>query len=885
MPGMGNAIDDTIRGMRLLYRIYKIRLSTAIFISLPLLLLMFWFVAAALHDFHNFKKTVCPEAELTRKTLQFFINAHFLKSVVLLTSSEVPSSSNIPEFRITIPRKSYQQLVSNLPWSSRKDSVKGTLSFEHFPIGSAEPGTERKVKLRFRGDNSFHWFYEKKSWRVITKKNERIAGVRKFNLINPPFHYSPIIDGISYRMADELGLISPDYFPVRVHVNGKYTGLHCYLDQVDETLLRRRGRMPGSIYSGDGAPPMENGVSSLWYNPDTWVKAGSRNRERKDDRRDINHFIHSIHKGGPGDFYRFFRSTCDYGKFYSYWAIDTIFGSPHHDDNHNHKLYVDPFTGLFEPVEWDVRMWVHFEHKEWVTPPLLKKVILNPVLESERDQVCYDLIQSRFTAKKIDGSVDQIERLITPELAADRLRDNAVMPEFISRRQWVSVPFLMISYLKKIQLLKSRFAERLKFLEERFKDSRLTYSVHRIDDDHFNLRISVSGNSGVEISSISDGVSGKPLPVVLDLGLDAGISEQDPLVFAGPQFPGSGIRIYPGRKIVRNTSVHAQTYPGLFQIIPHPLSYSFICKSSTGKIRFNPRNIITGSSVEAVQCSEVALGEAQDSVHPWSLYSLLNIPQKTVTLSGNIDIRNDTFYDSRTKVIVQEGTVFSLSEGCSIYFSGGIEALGTAVRPIIFRATGRPWGSLIVRGRESAGSVLEHCRISNGSHAEDTLAEYPGMVNFHAVENFRISGCIFDSSSGDDALHVAYGKGLVKHCEFKNSAMDAFDGDMADVRIEGCGITESGNDGIDFMHSVFTVESTSIANSRDKGISVGEKSHGNLSGTLIENCRTGIASKDDSLVRMTGTTIRNCLKNTFSYVKNPAYSRKGKIISEENREL
>ena len=43
----------------------------------------------------------------------------------------------------------------------------------------------RRVDVRYRGDNVYHWGYFKKSWRVKTKKGTLYDGMRRFNLIAP----------------------------------------------------------------------------------------------------------------------------------------------------------------------------------------------------------------------------------------------------------------------------------------------------------------------------------------------------------------------------------------------------------------------------------------------------------------------------------------------------------------------------------------------------------------------------------------------------------------------------------------------------------------------------------------------------------------------------
>ena len=104
---------------------------------------------------------------------------------------------------------------------------------------------------------------------------------KKFNLLNPP-SITSFRDIITYSLSKELGLLAPDFYPIRLFINSTYMGLYLYLSQVDESLLRKHKRMPGSIYHGDiGSPINQDGYYDLWFNSRHWIKKPQEIQNKK----------------------------------------------------------------------------------------------------------------------------------------------------------------------------------------------------------------------------------------------------------------------------------------------------------------------------------------------------------------------------------------------------------------------------------------------------------------------------------------------------------------------------------------------------------------------------------------------------------------------------
>ena len=276
----------------------------------------------------------------------FFTRQHIRREAVSLSASELPENSSLPSFRIYSAEQSLASLNENLPESGKKQYRQAHLSVD-------VPEFSSKIKFRYRGNIPLHWLNAKKSLRIRLPDFSNYRGLQRFNLVNPTT-IETLTDWLSYDMSREIGLLTPAYFPARVFLNNEYNGLHFFLGQADESLLRTNGRMPGNIYAGDNFS-LENpfgaelGINTrvfvddtsqslMWTDYRLWEKSAHRNAEAAADHRDIEKFVSIVKQSDPLSFMREFNRYFDADKYFGFWSLDTIVGSFHHDLYHNQKM-------------------------------------------------------------------------------------------------------------------------------------------------------------------------------------------------------------------------------------------------------------------------------------------------------------------------------------------------------------------------------------------------------------------------------------------------------------------------------------------------------------------------------------------------------------------
>ena len=289
--------------------LYRIPMRWALLISLPLIVWILFLVLGSLSSYHSSarKRGALDNAvPFSVEIARFFLRDQLNRFRLKIRSPLMPQESALPLVELRISADSLKQLNSQLPASGKSQYYPAFLNWE---------GRLHRVKARYVGDNYWHWLYPQKSWRIKAGKSQPINGAREFNLKNPKTRIA-FNEAIAMDCAWDVGLIAPRVFPVRLILNGRYSGVYLWQDSVDETVLRRRGRRQGSLYSGDGAPPdATTGVSTLWRDQTRWEKAVWKSPDAEMDRGDIRHLIEQVSERSLTNFYGFAKKHLQMDRY------------------------------------------------------------------------------------------------------------------------------------------------------------------------------------------------------------------------------------------------------------------------------------------------------------------------------------------------------------------------------------------------------------------------------------------------------------------------------------------------------------------------------------------------------------------------------------------
>lgn len=830
----------------------------------------------AIKKFYQYKHISHTDMVLNYQSFILFFQNVLLRDCIKLSTSFPNKDSKLDTFEFFVKGKDLDKLNANLPVSG-EEYVKAELKIND--------ENKQKIRLKYRGDSFWHWLYDQKSLRVNLKNNNFYNNENKFNLVNMP-HADGYYDMLVFDLARQSGIIAPDSYPVRIFINNVYMGVYMFLTKMDETLIRKLRRMPGSIYEGDMgyAPDNENGVNQLWFDPKYWKKISSRNEQENENKDDINLFINAINQYSDKDFYEFFNTYINKNKFYSYFAIDTIFGIFHHDFFHNHKIYFDPYSGKFEPIEWNPVLrsqngeleWypkektIHgesLETKDVSVYPFLNKVKLNPILEAERDKKTYDLLGSKnYQVENVISQLELYKANFFPDLQKDIYRDDARYFRGVSL-QYIAVPFTMDYLNDLLEMFKGFIKKRYLFLDNLYNNTQVVASL---DLSNKMIQFKIDGNSPIIINFgkiIKNGY------IYKDLNLNKILDDGDVLINSIEEI------LYPGRKVVPLPDDEKPWYGYIYgdtKIINTPLYYTFPFDGEIDISNLEIFNYITKHNVQVKHEDFEINNDESDSIHPWLLPSY---EEKSVNLSGAIAVKEDLIFDEYTAVNIDPGTIFSIYPDKSIFIYGKLNAIGTKENPIKFIAyeKDKPWGAFILQGEKANESKMDFVEFDEGSIANRNLIYYSGQFNIHDVDNFIVSNCkVSRNFVGDDNMHIAYGSGVVDGCVFDNSNSDALDIDIADVTVKKSVFINSGNDLLDLMTSQLKVTNNIFINGGDKCISTGEATNGDYENNFFDSCNIAIQVKDNSEVDFGENLIMNSKEVAINlYHKNFMYEEGG----------
>ncbi|MEA2019909.1 MAG: CotH kinase family protein [Campylobacterota bacterium] len=821
----------------LIFYAFKFSKNITIFTLLLIAIVSLSFVADAYINYYKYKEMTYKDMPLTKDIFKYFFNQSIKSENIKLTAPELKRDNNIESFYLMVDKKDLELLNSDLPLSGIENYVDARLK--------VNDGKSSKVKIRYRGGSAWNWRYDRKSIKIKFKSDNSYNMMKTINF-SVLYSQDMFIEPITQKVAKKMGALAPEVKTVRMFINGEYVGLYLYLDQVDESFLRKNKLMPGSIYDGDYSLKEKwssyigkDGIAKLWFDSKIWDKKAARNAEQKKITEDIELLIDAVNNYDDKAFYDF-ASTYLSSQYYTYLALDVLWGTHHHDYFHNHKIYFDPYKGKYTAISWDVRFWKSNKNKDNSYYPLIERIGLNPLLEFKRDKELYRLLKT-VNIEYINKLMSEEKNKFMDSYLADKKRKKiSIDTRLFPWKETFNPPQLTVATKDTLDNIFKTYSNNLKirieFLHKMLEDVSVNYKITKYKDN-VKILFAVDGNS----------------PVILKY---------------------KNIMLYPARNIVNKNALNLDTVRyGKTHLQNRSQFYTLTIKNEdfNEEIFQSGTNAITNKNVIFKKVDNIKV-KATDSIHP----DKLSKPNyKTKILKGTIKVTKTLQYDKYTNVIIKPNTTFIISPNQSIYFYGKVTAIGTKNKPIKFVALDdkKPWGLVAVQGKSTTGSKFYFCEFSNGSIDTKNLIHYTSQFNIHDMDDFEVKNCFIGRNfKGDDAMHIAYAKGIVDNCTFEDARSDGLDIDISNVTITNNKFLNSGNDGLDIMTTTMKANNNTFVNMGDKGISVGEWSEANITNSIFTNTVIGLEIKDKSKVIASNLKFINTKEKAINlYNKNKRY--------------
>ena len=118
-------------------------------------------------------------------------------------------------------------------YQDKSESV--TASIELFvPDGTCE--YEGEISIKTRGNTSFLYTEEKKSFSIKLDQSARLLGLEKgksFTLVNNIMDNSFLCNALAFHLAKKLGIFAPDFSFITLYLNGNYLGIYQMTNKIE----------------------------------------------------------------------------------------------------------------------------------------------------------------------------------------------------------------------------------------------------------------------------------------------------------------------------------------------------------------------------------------------------------------------------------------------------------------------------------------------------------------------------------------------------------------------------------------------------------------------------------------------------------------------------
>ncbi|MHC4952326.1 MAG: CotH kinase family protein [Planctomycetota bacterium] len=823
-------------------------------LTLPATALLVYLVCASVVGFYNSEirnfhgyltrgLRIGGPAQITRETVAPILQASPTRYLPL-TGLPTGKARRVD---LRIRGEEFDELVGDLPHS--KEEWHRAVLFDG--------GVLHDVQVRLRGQMFPNFFGRTKAWKIKTRKRDLFDGYRVINLSR--LQGDRMSDHLSFLAAREVGLPASRTRIVHLYVNHNDQGLYLQEEQIDESMMRRCGRMPGDIFYGEALVPDEAnlGSSDLFWNAALWRKKARHNRYPEEYRPYLTELLD--HVNDP--------SLDSYGRMYDLLALDeyalyfgllSFYGDQHTDRTHNHKLFFNPLTGRFEGIVWNVISTMpRGLGLETTGNVLFEKLCRDPRF---LDRV-HRLMQERFVARDVYGKI----------LAeADRLNE-VYGAEALSPKSFA----VHVGRQKTLIEKRAETVERqLRVADVALADERNGFAVYARSAASLRLRsITLDGEAqGARVFEDRD-FDGEVGPDDVELAATAAgatlrLAGEGALLYTGRDFRAS---YYEPASPAADTFSQFRMYSRLAY-----LRSPFLLVSSTGATR----RAVAIDAVRTVGSGDVSAHRgapdeyvATRTIHPWRFGD--RAPARELRFSGEVRLDKDLIVREGDSFTAEPGTRFLLAPGVSIVIGTRVGLSDISVE----RADPeRPWGVFVLQGAGASDSRISGSTFRGGSH--DTLRHvyYSGMVSIHYADRVTFKDCVFaDNILGDDTLRFGRCFDLsVEGCRVDGANGDAIDCDISRGTISDTQVNRPRNDGIDLMTADVALQRNTIVGAGDKGISFGESASPEVADCRIVDCVMGIGLKDASDPTLRRVEIRGCRVGVSGYDKNWRYAGGGR---------
>lgn len=343
-------------------------------------------------------------------------------------SSSASNAANIAEYvfpkdtvidvKITIASDDFRDMLDNAAAEELK-----TASVEYNGIKFDNVGIRTKGNLSLRSvvnSESDRYSFKISFDEYLT--NQTFYGIGKINLNNNYSDATYMREYLSYELAKEMGLPTPEYSFVNVYVNGELKGLYLAVEQIGDSYLERNfGNSSGALYKAIQGTGTE--LKWLGAGTDSYPGLVQKSKSSNDDI-----LLDMLDELNNGTDYESVMDVEEMLKFIALNAITVNMDSYLGSNKHNYYLYES--DGLFSALPWDYNMAFGGLGSSQILideptqgalseRPLVDKLLKVEEYKEKYHEIIREAIEGFLSSSAFEAKVQQLSALISPHVEKD----------------------------------------------------------------------------------------------------------------------------------------------------------------------------------------------------------------------------------------------------------------------------------------------------------------------------------------------------------------------------------------------------------------------------------------------------------------------------------
>lgn len=671
--------------------------------------------------------------------------------------------------------------------------------------------------------------------------------------------------------AGALGLLAPPHGFASVQINGTELGIYFWSQGDTAAMLAQLGYPSGGVLLPDRnrvqLASTRSGSTVSSY-PVGHTAAPMRiARNAKSAAAAAEHQLERLFEladhASDEDFERQVPQLLEIDKYLRWNALTWMLGDPAVDPYTELGWYLDPVSGLLEPIvqDWTPRRRIAPDHDSRLTARLLH----DPRHRAARNKLLWDWVV-RSDDDGIEGSERRLGRTLIRLARADATLSSVW--------RWYEQADFRRQHREALRERKVLVRKALRQAEIRAR------TLPGLGGSSTTLAIELEprGFAEIELSELSlelrSAVTGTGA-ATLRLFDPAGSERRSARVV--PEIAGSAVRLPLEHFSVAATSAGDPRQSGERWRLELELPFLDLdgAARSDGPllIEIAFRNAVTGEALPPARLlAPRALDERMRFADDWDDFIGVTRPVQDVIRESGLPLRveSDTLVLPagshllvRTLVVPPEfrlelaaGVTLRIAPGASIVVFRGITARGTPLDPIEIRAAdpNLAWGAIGV-ARAPERSILKFVTISGGSKLNFAGVEFGGQLSFNASD-FVIDDSEFRDSRAGDGLSAKRSSFTIRNTRFTDNANDGFESEWSQGSVSSSTFFGNGDDGLDLAASRLHVSDCDFGRMHDKAISADARSLVTVTETRLESSEVAIASKNGSRVDVRDSVFR-----------------------------